>query len=361
MNEQIKQQLLGYALGALEEIECADIERQLACNPAWQRELERITEQLRPLSECDEDFDPPVNLAAETCDLVSAFAEETDPEPALNDSATAPQFAQTELLTNAPLTQPAFTNASLEPAPATTAGFGKLGELVVAAGMFMAVALLFFPAISTSRQMARMAQCHNNLRQLGIAMSVYCDLSGGFYPAVPVAGNRAFAGIYGPILAEGGYLGDDGFLVCPSSNLARSETDFEIPQLTAIDEAEPQQLVELQRLAGGSYGYNIGIVQDGVYRPARNAGRSHFAVMADSPSMSLAGYTSPNHGGERLNLLYEDGSVREVAAVEPDSYWDHPFRNYFGVVEPGIHPDDAVIAPNTAPPFAHLVYGLQQR
>ena len=344
MNERIRQQLLDYAVGALDDDEHAQIERRIAADPALQEELELVIDQLSPLIGVDEDIEPPPRLAERTSALVDAHADSERHDSSANPKHSDAGFGVDDAHV-------------MRPAPIVLSQ-GRVGEFLVATGMFMAVALLFFPAISNSRHMARIAQCHNNLRQLGIAMSIYSDLSGGYFPAVPASGNRAFAGVYGPILRDSGHLINEQLLFCPSTSLISTGDQFAIPSLADIDGADPQQLVSLRRFAGGSYGYNIGVFERGVYRPARNVGRSHFAMMADAPAISLAGYLSLNHGGKGLNLLYEDGRVQYVVQPDADEYLDHPFRNHLGVVEPGVTKDDAVIAPGYAPPFSHLVHRL---
>ena len=68
---------------------------------------------------------------------------------------------------------------------------------------------------------------------------------------------------------------------------------------------------------GGSYGYCIGYVDQGVYQPTRNLGRPGFAIMADAPCEDRPGRQSDNHGGRGQNVLFEDGHVavpRQLAA-----------------------------------------------
>lgn len=333
MNQRTKEQLLDYVLGALDAKDRAEVEQLLADRPQWRQELDQIKRGLRPLAEISNDVEPPADLARRTCSLVDSHVEAHRVCPASMGLTAAMQ------------------------SESIAGGQGKVAEVVVAAGIFMALALLFFPAISNSRQLARLTQCHNNLRQLGLAMAAYSDRnSGGYFPGIPSTGNRAFAGIYGPMLRDAGYLVNSSLLICPSSRLADDRDFFEVPTLEQVDVAADVELVTIRRLAGGSYGYNLGYADHGVLRSPRNTGRSYFALMADAPSPSRAGYQSSNHSGRgRQNLLFEDGSIRYVSVSPMDDYADHPFRNHFGVVAAGVNDYDAVIAPSYMPPFIHFV------
>ena len=330
VNQRAKDRLLDYALGALSAEERAEVERRLG-EPDWRRELDRIKQQLQPLADYCEDIEPPLDLAGRTCSLVDSHIQ-----------------AQRVCPNTVGLT------AAMQPG-SSAAGQGRAAEFIVAAGVFLALGLLFFPAVSNSRQLARRTQCSNNLRQLGLAMAVYSEQdSGGYFPCIPPSGKRAFAGIFGPTLYDSRYLVDSSLLICPSSRLAENRNEFEIPSLDRVDAATERELIGIRRRAGGSYGYNLGYVDGGVLRSSRNFRRAYFAIMADAPSLSLAGYQSSNHNGLGQNLLFEDGSIRYMVGPPSDDHADHPFRNHFGVVEAGVNDYDAVIATSFVPPFRFL-------
>ncbi len=327
MNDRIREQLLGYLLGALDEDEREEIERHLESDVEWQNELESLATMLEPLAESHEEFEPPACLAEQTCSLV----------------------AEQALITPAGGVRPlVMRNYEL-------GGRNRwsLADAVVFAGICVAATLLFFPAIAQSRYTARLQACQNNLRQLGIALVDFSEKAGrGYFPEVPAVGNRAIAGIYGPVLVEAGYLTDRRRVVCPSSRLAERVDQWELPTLVAIDQASGRELAQLQQLAGGSYGYSLGVVVDGRLRAPRNQGRTHFALMSDAPSIQLTDHRSANHGGCGQNLLFEDGHIRYVADLNSEVLGDHPFENRLGWMEAGIDVNDAVIAPSFSPPFA---------
>ena len=328
MNDRIREQLLGYLLGALDDDERLEVEQQLEANPPWREELESLALSLEPLAETYEELEPPAGLAERTCSLIAGR------------TAVTPAGGKT-----------------LHPATrAEIRGRSRwsIADVVVMAGVCLAGAMLFFPVISQSRYAARLQACQNNLRELGFALIDYSEKAGrGHFPEVPVEGNRAVAGIYAPLLLDAGYLTDERQIICPSSALAQQTENWELSSLDEIDGASGQTLLLIQRSIGGSYGYSLGVVVNGLYRAPKNLGRSHFALMADAPSLQLAEYRSTNHGGRGNNILYEDGHTQYV--VESCVEGDNPFVNRLGWREAGVDIDDAVVAPSFAPPFVTKV------
>jgi prepilin-type processing-associated H-X9-DG protein len=332
----MREQLLGYLLGALDAAEREEVEQRLAVDPEWQRELESLHSCLEPLEASYEQFEPPARLAERTCEFVAKRAE---------SEVVAPATARLP--------------AAISPPAATTRW--SIADVIVVAGICLAAALLFFPAISNSRYIARLTACENNLREFGVALADYSDKRGaGYFPAVPSRGNRAFAGVYAPTLFDEGYLDRPEVTICPSSALAEGGNRIWIPTLVEIDAANGSALIALQEAAGGSYGYNLGVVKDGQHFAPLNSGRTYFALMSDAPTLDLNTALSANHGGRSYNMLFEDGHVRYISKQGAEMYPDDPFRNRRGVVEAGIDENDAVIGPSLAPPFqnVHLRGGL---
>jgi hypothetical protein len=224
--------------------------------------------------------------------------------------------------------------------------------MVIAAGIFFAAALLFFPAIADSRHQARLAACRENLRDLGAALHRYSDFHRGDLPHVPATGNLGFAGVFGPKLVEAGFLTEPDRLICPASSWAKQRGEFRVPTMGQIEQATGRDLVRLQRMAGGSYGYTFGYVDDDRYLPVRNLCRAHFAIMSDAPVLGVTRRVTANHGGRGFNVLFEDMHVRYIVFRRvPDTYRDDVFRNDRGLVEAGLHSDDSVIGPSLAAPF----------
>lgn len=336
MNRSTREQLLGYLLDALDERERSEIERLLVEDEECRVELECLKAAMEPLETLrdEEDGDPPSDLAERTCSLVFEHADAV--------AAAAPQLARTSVGIPMP----------------PLAGRWSMADMVVAIGVCAVAALLFFPVISNSRYAAHVTACQNNLRQIGFAVADYSDKVGrGFFPGASSQGNRAFAGIYAPILVEGGYLTDPRVVICPSSQLMQRPAVFRIPTLDEIDLASSTQIVALQDRAGGTYGYSLGTVVDGRYAPPRNRGRNYFALMSDRPLLFGEPAVDAPHWGRGLNLLYEDGHVAFSEVRKDYADQDDPFRNRRGMVEAGVDENDAVIGQSVAAPFRFISLG----
>lgn len=234
---------------------------------------------------------------------------------------------------------------------AASSGSWSFADAVVAAGICLAASLLFFPAIAHSRHHAQLTQCQNKLRHLGAALLHYSEHHGERFPCVPTSGNRAAAGIYAPILMDGGWVTESRFFVCPASRMARLHNTVRIPTLDELDRAGGKKLILLQRTMGGSFGYNLGYLVNGNHRAPRNRGRAYFALMADAPSLHLNGHRSANHGGLGQNVLFENGRVQYVVSCCGEECGDRFFHSDRGYVEAGRNPNDAVIGNSAARPM----------
>jgi hypothetical protein len=224
--------------------------------------------------------------------------------------------------------------------------------MVVAAGVFLAASMLFFPAIANSRFRSHVTACQRNLQQLGYALTGYAEQHQGLFPEIPIEGNRAVAGVYAPLLAEHQLLTQPQWVICPASSLTHERSTWRLPTLEQIDRARGRQLRNLWRDMGGSYGYNLGYVADGKYLTPRNAGRAHYALLSDAPSLHLPGHQSTNHGGRGQNVLYEDNRVQFLVCTFVGAPANTIFLNRDGFAEAGIDEDDSVIGDSTMPALA---------
>lgn len=321
--DPIRPDLLGYLLGALDDEERAQIERQLEHSPRLRRELRDLEARLEPLASPGDEVDAPFDLAQRTCDFVFQGADE---EKVVSASA----WGHDNLI----------------------AGLGRwtLADAVVVAAVMIVAAGLFFPAIAASRFSAQRAICENNLRQLGYALAVYTDLSpDGRFPAVPESGNRSFVGIVGPTLVEMQLVDDPRIWLCPSSPLSANHATWKIPALTDIDRATGATLRQYQREGSGSYGYTLGVFENGKLRAPRDQSRPYFAVLADAPAIYLPERRSDNHAGQGQNVLFEDGHIRFLDG--PLSFGDHPYLSRRGYVEPARDGFDSVIGGSFTTPL----------
>jgi len=332
----MREDLLGYLLDALDEDERLRVEEALGGDVQLQDELESLRDQLAILEREADEEPPPAGLVERTCAAVEAYRQQTLVSPA-----------------SAARTQPtAVSRGRFRERPESASGPRRwsLADAVVATGIVLALAMLFFPALANSRFQSRIASCQYNLQRAGQALTDYSESSQGFFPRIPVVGNRAAAGLYAPILVENQYLAETDVLVCPGSRLADNMSQWRVPSLKELDQASGRQLTALQRSMGGSYGYTLGYLENDQYQTPRNEGRAYFALMSDAPSLHMLERRSVNHGGYGQNVLFEDNHVEFV--VDCVAY-DRLFVNRDGYAEAGLDESDSVIGHSAAPPFVY--------
>jgi hypothetical protein len=324
----MRDHLIGYLLGALEPTEHEQVEAQLTRDAQLQRELELLSSSLLVLAANKEHCDPPPGLAARTCAYVSQHGSEV----------------------SLPLAPPAAS-----PRP------WSMADMLVAAGIFIAASLLFFPAVNQSRFAARVTQCQNNLRQFGLAMHNYSQLHGGFFPNVPLDGETAAAGIVAVRLHDLGFLDGSYLVICPDSALADEGRDFRMPSEAEVRVARGPQLLKLRERMGGSLGFNLGFIANGKYYSPRNLGRVRYALVADAPSAEPP-YHSHNHGGCGQNVLFEDQHVEYLTTCRAHGCRDDIYTNDEGAVRPGLHLHDAVIgASHARPEMGSVLLEIRQK
>ena len=319
----MRDQLLGYLLGALEPAEHEEVEARLFEDAQLQQELAELRHKASLLDDGD-DYEPPAGLAARTCNYVVARVE------------SRPKSAC---------------------APAPVGGW-RVQDLLVGGGIFLAACMLLFPAIAQSLSSARITNCQNNLRAIGVALGQYSDYFGGYFPLVPEEGPLAAAGIYGPVLRDLKLVDQPAMLVCPASPLANERAAFVVPSVVEVRQSPPAELPRVRSRMGGSYGYTFGYNLNGHYRGHRNQGRAMFAIMADSPG-DETGSRSPNHAGVGQNVLFEDMHIAFLKHCLLSGNDDHIYRNGLGYVGAGIGPDDAVIGRSSARPVTFQLVPAQ--
>jgi hypothetical protein len=321
MSDRVREQLLGYLLGALDDSERVEIESRLRDDPEFRKELVLLRRQLESLGAAECDCAPPPGLAERTCARVFSH-----PSPA-------------------PRRRPSMT-----PQAASAGWTGRVGwfDATVAAAVFLAAGMVVLPAIQGSRFRARLVECRDNLRQLGVSLTAYSRNHHDSFPQVPADGKQAAAGIYAPVLVDGRYLTEPRRVICPDSAMAEVR-DFHVPSVAELQAADEEKAAQLRQQMGGSYGYCLGYVERGSVRPTRDSQRQQFALMADAPSQR-PGHQTDNHGGLGQNVLFEDGHVSFLTCSQPSDQLDDIFANDNYQVAPGLHRNDSVIAASGTPP-----------
>ena len=243
MTSDTREHLLGYLLGALEPEEHELVERALENDPQLMEDLDRLSDKLEPLAHDREHHEPPTGLALRTCAWLATQSRDDGGDAALG----------TDDRKKVSLPPERSSPVRMSPArDAVRVSRWSIPDMVVTAAILLAAAVLFFPAIASSRVRAQLLSCQNNLRQLGLALQGYSENNGGAFPEVPASGNRGVAGNVALVLHEQNLVKDKNTFLCPSSELGRAPQTWRgVPSLAVVDAATPQELPELQRTMGG--------------------------------------------------------------------------------------------------------------
>ncbi len=364
--------LLGYLLGALEPHEMRRVARWLREDPVAREELARIEAALGPL---EDDYQPPM---APSDDLVARTLDNLPPLPPRIDAVGDQDDQAADDLSTADLNVGDLNvgeSSSIEPASV------ELVPMLSASGISprsstswmdwfsgcVAVAILLgllLPAIAQGRFESRKIACQDQLREFGIAFTSFVMHNPQEYlPAVSPHGPEAFAGVYAVRLHDAGLLVDPSQRWCPSLNAPATDQNplvgvNELVSVANLHTESVDRLKELQRVAGGHYAYNLGVVDHNRLTAPRFESRSTFAIMSDAPMAAIVnGNIDPSqvgHSGRGINVLFEDGHTQFVSLPSLPSMPDHPLLNHRGQNEAGVNVDDASLAPSWRPPFVNV-------
>ena len=169
----MREDLLGYLLGALDADEQLRIESELARDPQLRDELARLRRCLEPLESTWDECDPPAGLG----------------RPRLCCRRAAEQTAAR-----------AGQSARIRAAAGLCLRNYSLADCLVLTLVVLIAFTLLLPALVNSRYQARKLACQQNLGTLGQSLFSYSDLQSGQFPLVPLSGSRSFAGVFAPIL-----------------------------------------------------------------------------------------------------------------------------------------------------------------
>ena len=312
----MREQLVGYVLGALDPDERRNVEAALAESREGadlRRDLELVRMAVAPLARDRDPVAPPAGLAARTLAFVAAQAAE-----------------------QRPVIRP-LSPAADESRPRGRAWLDR----ALMAATALAACVLVLPLVRQAVDDAREHRQERNLQRLGVALQGYADTH-GFYPTPPGEGPLSRAGLFAPTLvAEERIVADDGTLLVPGSALQR-RGGYRVPTLAELEAAVGTPLFEeLVRNMSGDYGYTLGHRDaTGVLQPNRNGRRFDHPLVADDPDHTDE--RSDNHPDGNHHVLFEDGHIERLKA-DGLHRGDHLYRNHEGDAKAGVDPDDAVI------------------
>lgn len=324
--------LIRYLLGELDEFEQQRLEERLRCSPELRRELARLQACFSAAEAGEsEALEPPPGLAERTAGQITG--REYGGEESVGSGAAG-------------LSDALASSASANEPAAYTPKW-SIADLTVAGGVFLAVTMLLVPALRDSRDSARRVDCQNNLHELGTMLASYAKEHDGYYPRVAPNEN---AGMFAVRLVDGGYVDAPQLarlLVCRASPLASEVQSghvvVRIPHGSQLRIMRATDLAKLRQRMGGSYAYRLGYVEGNRYYDIRNDGLARSPLLADAPSFQLAGFMSANHRGCGQNVLYQDQSVRYQTECLVPGLDDHLFLNMAGIPAAGWGRMDAVL------------------
>jgi hypothetical protein len=327
----MRELLIRYLLGELDDEERRDLQARLEESPELRRELSRLRECFAAHQE-DNLFgdEPPSDLAARTAGRVAKSEDASDLVAAGEETC--------------------FSHGG-EP-PAGFLGW-SLADLTVAGGVILAVSMLIFPALRNSRDGTRRVVCQDHLRELGAVVANYAQDHGGLIPQVRPYEN---AGMYVARLIAKGYVRPDDIaelLVCPGAPLADEfrlgRMALRLPNAEALRAMTASQLAQVSARMSPFYSYRFPFRIGNDFWYVRQDHRTLSPVLSDAGDDSGDG-VSPNHGGRIVQVQFADGSQRTLTTCTLPGLDDDMFRNDQGMVAAGLRRQDFVLGRSNAMP-----------
>jgi hypothetical protein len=326
--------LVGYLLKALDADTQREVEAYLRANPEAFQHLDLLRRAMNPLTVDREHPPPPAGLRIRTLARVA-------------------EYRHRELPRLLPL-------PPSRPSPPRSRW--RRADVLVAASLLLAFLGLLFPGVNYLWYQHNISSCQANLQTFYRAIMAYSDHHGGELPRVERNPNppRDVAGIFVPILHEGGYLQSNGIVRCPASGSPSPPPVLSLQTLEQHTLRPEQWKQEAGRLAG-CYAYSLGYQEGGqhygLHFAYQEANNDHMPIMADRPPFDRQTYVtvpsdnSLNHGGKGQNVLYLSGRVvfftkRTVGIGGDDIYVNQQNR-----IEAGVNRWDTVLGASGFHPY----------
>lgn len=207
-------------------------------------------------------------------------------------------------------------------------------ELLVVISILALLAVLLLPALRGARQRGMRVSCANNLRQVGLALTMYSQDFRGWLP--PAGAWAYFSGDWRDVLVTGGYL-PAAMLLCPAGG---DEISTDTPLTNYMyhgwlggvegndgQRRTPRRLdqLDLARLDAS----RVALLIDG--RCGEDPGRQRVVFLDEDAQDDIDWYADRRHE-DGINVLFADGHVAwsNLAAQEDIDAWFYWDGDYGG-------------------------------
>jgi hypothetical protein len=314
--------LVGYALKALEPDEQAAVEAYLDANPDARVKLESLERILTPLAADADEIEPVPGLAVDT--LARIAEHKCRPLP------TAPRAPRGQF---APSGWPRVRRA----------------DVLAAAVLLIVVGGLALPAVLFARQQVERVSCQNNMRAIWASLQEYADKSpDGAFPKVEATGPHSVAGAFLPMLRDAGVLANPVSVSCPARPGQEVAAATSLSDLDAAYTTDGDEFGQVARNMAGGYAYTLGYRNGPALVGLYTSDPQTLPILADQ---TAGNGNSLNHGGFGQNVLYIGGNVRFCAQRTVGEAGDDIYVNRSNFLRAGEGRSDTVLGPGDARPL----------